>query len=70
MDIKSELYGVFAKAMVKYDEGEKEHGVFDPDTDPRNMIDEAIEELLDGMNYMAMQVIRLQRKKEGVKLNG
>lgn len=37
------------KRMVK---GEKKHGPLDLDRDPRNFIQEAVEELIDALNYL------------------
>jgi hypothetical protein len=37
--------------MVK---GEAKYGRFDPNNDPRNFINECIDELLDSLNYLEM----------------
>ena len=41
--------------------GEKEYGVFDPDTPLRDWYQEAIEELYDTINYARFEIIRLKR---------
>jgi hypothetical protein len=34
--------------------GEAKYGVFDPDTDSRDLVDEAGQEVLDSLNYVEM----------------
>lgn len=47
--------GFKAKRMT---EGEKRHGPLNLETDPRDFIQEGIEELVDFLNYMEMAMLR------------
>lgn len=65
-EIKLDLAHVFGLAMVKYVKAERKYGDYDPATDPRDLLDEAEEELLDAINYLAMQVIKLREIKANI----
>jgi len=39
-------------------QGEKKHGPLDLETDPRNFIKEAVEELIDFLNYLEMAMLQ------------
>lgn len=56
----AEIYG---EAIEKYVRGEKRYGAFSPETDQRDLIQEAIEELEDSLNYICMRIIQLRRLK-------
>lgn len=38
--------------------------MFDPKTDPRNLFHEIEQEILDSINYLAFQVLKLRATKE------
>lgn len=48
------------KALARMEQGSKTYGEFKPEEDERCLYDEAIAELLDCMNYCAMQIVKLQ----------
>lgn len=51
---------VIRQALDKFEAGRLEHGQLDLSSDPRNFIDESIEEMLDAINYLTFQIIRLR----------
>ena len=61
LDMAKERGKVLDMAKIKYIKGEKKHGALDIDKDPRNFNQEAIEELLDSMVYIAAEVLRLMK---------
>ena len=56
----AQLIGVFHAAIERAQEGQKSYGQYNPETDSRNMLDEAIEELLDCIVYCGLQIIKLR----------
>lgn len=62
------IQGILNDAFDKYREGEKKHGVLDIDTDPRNFLREAENELLDAIVYMCIEVARLRRVNQLIVL--
>ena len=62
---------VIAEALDRYEAGRLEHGQLDLARDNRDYIEEAIQELLDCINYSVFQILRLRRlriaEKEGQK---
>lgn len=52
---------VINEALVKYDRGEAEYGQIQFDTDKRDFTNEAIDEMLDTINYLAFAIIKLRR---------
>jgi hypothetical protein len=59
----SKVIGVFSKATTRMQRGAATYGEYDPATDTRDLYQEAQEELLDAMNYLAMEYLRLERLK-------
>lgn len=55
---------VIRQALDKYEAGRAEHGQIDLSTDKRNFIDESIEELIDAINYLTFQIIRLRSLRD------
>lgn len=55
-----DIEAVIRQALSKYEKGRLELGQLDLSTDSRNFIDEAIEEMLDAINYLTFQIIRLR----------
>lgn len=66
--IDAEVRDVLDGAFDKYIEGEKKHGVLDIDSDPRNFLKEAINELRDSIIYSALEIMRLEKLDDA--LNG
>lgn len=59
----TELEGILSDAFAKYRRGEEKHGVIDIDTDRRDFLTEAEDELLDAIVYNAFQIGRLRRAR-------
>ncbi len=59
----AKLIGVFSQATTKMQRGSAKYGEYDPATDTRDFYQEAQEELLDAINYLAMQYLRLEHLK-------
>ncbi len=55
-----EIETIFNDAIVKYREGEKQHGRYEPLSDSRDLIREAEAEILDAINYLAMFLVKLR----------
>jgi len=55
------LEAVIREALQRYEGGRCEHGELDVDSDTRDYLKEAEDELLDCINYCVFQVIRLRR---------
>jgi len=60
-DIDKKVCGIFDDALQKYREGEKKYGELDIMKDPRNFLAEAEAELLDMMNYVAFEILRIRK---------
>ncbi len=60
-DIDKKVCGVFDDALQKYREGEKKYGELEIMKDPRNFLAEAEAELLDMMNYVAFEILRIRK---------
>ena len=58
-----DIEAVIKAALAKYEKGRLEHGQLDLSTDIRDFISEAIEEMLDAINYLTFQIIRLRSIK-------
>lgn len=56
--VDAEVKGIFEEALRRYKKGEQTYGVFDKDNDPRDLLKEAEEEMLDVMVYMAFEIAR------------
>lgn len=56
--VDAEVKGIFEEAPRRYKKGEQTYGVFDKDNDPRDLLKEAEEEMLDVMVYMAFEIAR------------
>ena len=64
-DMPNRIETVFEAALLKYRQGEREHGMYDPVTDQRDMMQEAEEEILDAINYLAMFLMRIRAIRGG-----
>jgi len=53
------LKSIFDECIRKYQKGEKKFGPFNPKTDTRCFRDEARQELIDAINYIAMFIRKL-----------
>ncbi len=53
------LEEVFCECIEKYARGAKKYGDFNPATDRRDLILEALQELIDAVNYLGMDECRL-----------
>jgi len=58
---------VFCRAVGRMQEGAWDYGTFNPATDKRDLLHEAQEELLDAMNYLGMQYLKLEELKKAKK---
>ena len=56
--VDAEVKGIFEEALRRYKTGEQTYGVFDKDNDPRDLLKEAEEEMLDVIVYMAFEIAR------------
>lgn len=61
INTRNMVEAVIREALVKYDRGEIEYGQIQIDTDRRDFKNEAIEEMLDTINYLAFAIIKLRR---------
>ncbi len=57
----AKIMGVLFNAFGKFLKGEKKNGVLDIPTDPRDFLLEAELELLDSINYMSFEIVKLRR---------
>lgn len=62
--VDAEVKGIFEEALRRYKKGEQTYGVFDKDNDPRDLLKEAEEEMLDVMVYMAFEIARARGLRE------
>jgi len=58
------LKTVFNEALAKYEKGAEKYGAFNPTTDQRDFSAETEAEILDGINYLAMFLLKLRAKRE------
>lgn len=56
----NDIEAVIKEALCRYDAGRLEHGQLDLSIDKRDFIDEAIEEMLDAINYLSFQILKLR----------
>jgi len=64
---KEALKSVFLDAMERYQTGETRYGRFDPEHDQRDLLAELEAELLDGINYLGMFLIKIRFLKKHLK---
>ena len=57
------IEAVFEAAFAKFSQGELKHGPFDPGTDQRDFLQEAENEILDAINYLAMFLVKIRALK-------
>ncbi len=57
------IEAVIREALNRYGRGRLEHGQLDLSRDKRDFIHEAIEEMLDAINYLCFEIIRLRSIK-------
>jgi len=62
-----ELKEILTAAFSKYRKGEEKHGVIDIDSDPRNFLKEAEDELLDSIVYSAFEIARLRKLRARIR---
>ncbi len=55
------LEDVYVECLKKMEAGSMKYGEYDPDTDTRDLVEEAIEELHDAVNYIGMMILKLKR---------
>jgi hypothetical protein len=55
---------IFHECIEKYVRGARKYGDFNPATDRRDLGLEALQELIDAVNYLAMDEVRLDMAKE------
>lgn len=58
--VMNELKIVFNEALAKYEKGVEKYGAFNPVTDERDFLKETEAEILDGINYLAMFLLKLR----------
>lgn len=58
------VFQVQKQALARMERGGSTYGEFIPGEDNRCLYDEMIDELLDFMNYAAMQVIKLRHLRD------
>ena len=58
-----DIEAVIREALNRYGRGRLEHGQLDLSRDKRDFIHEAIEEMLDAINYLCFEIIRLRSIK-------
>jgi len=59
-----QIEGVIKEALTRYEGARSVYGPLDLSTDSRDFLLEAEEELLDAINYMAFQILRLRRMRQ------
>ena len=59
-----EVGQILKKALSRCEQGQKCYGVFRPDEDTRDLLQEAEEELLDTVVYACFQILKLRRVRE------
>ncbi len=70
MEVKhNTIEAVIKEAINRYDTGRVKYGNLSLDTDTRNFIHEAEQELLDCINYCVFEILRLRRIKGYAKKN-
>jgi hypothetical protein len=57
------LKNIFSEALKRYEIGEERYGQFSPEEDSRDLLAEAEAEILDGINYLGMFLMKLRRLK-------
>jgi len=60
---------VFAMAVDRMKDGAAEYGEYDPKVDARCMYREAQEEILDAVNYLGMQWVKLETMRSNYAEN-
>lgn len=55
-----DIEAVIRQALDKYEAGRERLGQLNLETDKRNFIDESIEEMLDAINYLCFQILKLR----------
>lgn len=68
-DIETQIADLFASAMQKYRNGQQKHGDFNPMQDKRNLLNEAEEEILDAINYLAMFAVQQRWHRAAIAQN-
>ncbi len=58
-----QIEGVIKEALSRYTGARSKYGPLDLDTDARDFISEMEQELLDAINYLCFEVLRLRRLK-------
>lgn len=61
----TQIASILYAALDKYQAGAKKYGPYDPETDQRDMLQEAEEEILDAINYLAMLLVKIRAAGKG-----
>lgn len=64
MILNEEYVEILSRCLYKMQEGTEKYGDYDPETDPRDMFHESMEELIDGINYLVMAIMKINKMKE------
>ena len=59
-NMDNRIESILNEALQKYQRGEAKYGPYKPETDPRDLLHEAEEEILDAINYLAMHLVRIR----------
>ena len=51
------------RALARMEMGSRKYGAYDPEADTRDLLQEMEDELLDTMNYAAMQILKIRAMK-------
>lgn len=54
------MTAIFETAVLKYGEGERKYGRYDPATDTRDFLQETEAEIIDAINYLAMFLMKIR----------
>jgi hypothetical protein len=61
--------GVLTMALHRMELGKKKYGEFYPDSDERDLFSEMEEELMDTINYAAMQILKIREMRGKFAMN-
>jgi len=63
-DDVEEVQSVFMEAALRMRAGRLQYGEFNPERDTRDLFIQAEEELLDTINYLAMQILKIRATRK------
>lgn len=58
---------ILQEALRKFDRGAEKYGAYVPETETRDLLREAEEEVLDAINYLCMFLLRLRAVRGKIK---